>query len=119
MSKLSICVIGDSHVGRIARHGESIRRSLGQRVSVTLRYRGGSGFDFIRESMGSLWGYDIVVVFTGGNDLRPGLNCEAAASSASSLLLELGTRGFVTYLPVWPRHRHRYPKFSAASLSSF
>jgi len=111
---ISVCVIGDSHVGRIALHGETIRRSLGPRVSVSFRYRGGSGFNFIRESMGSLWEYDIVLVFTGGNDLKPGLDCEAAASSASSLLLELGTRGLVAYLPVWPRHRHRYPEFSAA-----
>ena len=99
-------VIGDSHVRRIREYQHLITAKLRQgRVSIDWRFRGGAYLDFAEREVERAYGYDIIVMMVGGNDLdrgTPRASIEASYARMENLARIRGVKRLIV-TSIWPR----------------
>jgi len=116
-----VLVVGDSHVRRLRSSASGfISRVVGPSVLVRYMSRGGSGAFFVNCSVSSMMGYDLIIVFTGGNDIRPGVSSDVVGGSIIALLdrLTAVVCPRVVFLPIWPRHSC-LPQFGSGFVAEY
>lgn len=103
----NVLVIGDSHVRRMAEFRHILQAKLHHnRIRVNFVHRGGAHLSFAESEVKKAYGYDIVLIMVGGNDLDRGATIPYFEASYRRIETAARERGITQIIitSVWPRH---------------